>query len=120
MTGPPAESVLEVRNLRVCVKRLGGAATVLDGVDLTLHRSEILGVVGESGSGKSTLCRAIARLLSSDLTVTNGSIELNGRDLLAMRPSAVHRMGQSGVAMVFQNSYAALDPVIRVGDQITA
>jgi oligopeptide/dipeptide ABC transporter ATP-binding protein len=114
----PREPVLEVRDLRVTFRRSSGTASILSGVDLTLRRSEILGVVGESGSGKSTLCRAIARLLANDLTVAEGSIRLNGQDLLSMRPSAVHRMGRAGVAMVFQDSFAALDPVTRVGDQI--
>ncbi len=118
MTGPADDPVLEVRDLRICVKRSGAEATILDGVDLELSRSEILGVVGESGCGKSTLCRAIARLLSPDLVVVSGTIKLGGKDLLSMRPAAVHQMEQAGIAMVFQNAYAALDPLIRVGDQI--
>jgi oligopeptide/dipeptide ABC transporter ATP-binding protein len=118
MNGSAGDRVLEVRDLKICVKRSGAQATILDGVDLALGRSEILGVVGESGSGKSTLCRAIARLLSPDLAVISGTIELGGRDLLSMRSSSVHQMEEAGIAMVFQNAYAALDPLIRVGDQI--
>src|SRR5439155_12291048 len=85
---------------------------------LTIGRSEIVAVVGESGSGKSTLCRAVARLLPPQLVVRGGEVRLTGRDLLAGRASAVHRMRDPGIAMVFQNAYAALDPVIRVGEQI--
>jgi peptide/nickel transport system ATP-binding protein len=110
-------TLLQVRDLTV------GSSNPDDGplvekVSLSVEPGEILGLVGESGSGKSTLCRAVTSLLAENLTVRAGHIELDGQDLVSMRPHAVHRLSPGGVSMVFQDPLTALNPVQRVGAQI--
>lgn len=110
--------LLSVRNLKV-VARMGSVkATVLDEINFSLFRGEILGIVGESGSGKSTLCRTLARILPSSLDVESGEVALAGRDILGPDPRDLHVLGKDGVGMVFQDPAGALNPVMRVGDQI--
>ncbi len=92
--------------------------SLLTEVSLDVPHGQVIGVVGESGSGKSTLCRAVARLLPAGLMVTGGSVEYQGRDLLQARARDVHRLAPRGIAMVFQDPLAALNPVLHVGDQV--
>lgn len=106
---------LRVRGLEVAA-RDGGR--ILHGVDLDLQPGEILGIVGESGSGKSTMCRAIARILPAGLEVRGGTASVGDADLLGPPASRVHRMPVGGIGMIFQEPRAALNPVMRVGDQL--
>jgi oligopeptide/dipeptide ABC transporter ATP-binding protein len=98
--------------------RNGGTALVND-VSFAVRFGETVGLVGESGSGKSTVCRALTALLADNLAVQSGRIELHGEDLVPMHPSAVHRLRPRGAAMVFQDPLAALNPVQRIGAQIS-
>ena len=113
-TGP----VLRVSNVTV---RAGGRSLirpVLNHVSLEIRPGEIAGLVGESGSGKTTLCRLVAGLLHERMTLTSGSITLGGRDVTALAPRALHQMRPRGLSMVFQDPLAALNPVMRIGDQV--
>ena len=109
------EPVLEVRGLRKDFPAGGllsrRTVRALDGVDLTLHRGEILALVGRTGSGKSTLARIIARLE----TPTAGCLLLDGRDVLAREPRRASRGYRSRVQMVFQDPFASLNPAHSVG-----
>ena len=111
----PEAPVLEVRDLRkeFPVGGLLSRRTVpaLAGVDLTLHRGEILALVGRTGSGKSTLARIIARLE----TPTAGRLLLEGRDVLAEEPRRASSGYRSRVQMVFQDPFASLNPARTVG-----
>ena len=113
-TGP----ALVVRDLSVVARAQGKTRPLLRGIDLQLEPGEILGVVGESGSGKSTLCRALARILPPALSVDGGTATLGEVDLLRQPAAAIHRLRAGGVGMIFQEPYAALNPVMRVGDQM--
>ena len=113
-----ADPLLTVRDLRVVAHTGSGPAAVLDQIDLSLARGEVLGIVGESGSGKSTLCRALARILPDTLEIASGDVTLAGRDLMSLGPHEVHLLGREGLGMVFQDPAGALNPVMRVGDQI--
>lgn len=91
----------------------GGELRAVDNVDLTLAEGESLGVVGESGSGKSTLVRLLLRLIEP----TDGAISYRGKDLLALRGSAL-RAQRRNMQMVFQNPYGSLLPGLTVEENI--
>ncbi len=90
------------------------ALRAVDGVSLTVHRGETLGVVGESGCGKSTLARCLVRLHEPD----TGAIRLDGQDALALT-GAAWRAYNRRVQMVFQDPYGSLNPRLRIGDALT-
>ncbi|RBQ20995.1 ABC transporter ATP-binding protein [Spongiactinospora rosea] len=92
-------TLLAVDELRVTVRRRGTELTVLDGVSFAVGAGQCLGIVGESGCGKSLTLRATMGLLPPGATRTGGDI----------------RVGRDGLAMVFQDSHASLDPTMRVG-----
>ncbi|WP_457488252.1 ATP-binding cassette domain-containing protein [Tardiphaga sp. P5_C10] len=87
-------------------------------VSFSLNEGEILCVVGESGSGKSMIANAIMGLLPRELPVLGGGIDLQGIDLLTQSPAQLRGLRGSRMGMVFQEPMAALNPLMRVGDQI--
>jgi peptide/nickel transport system ATP-binding protein len=109
--------LVDIRDLSV---RFTGERTVhaLNGVDIALARGEVLGLLGESGSGKSVTLKAMLRMLPARRTVITGSINVSGRDILAMPESELESMRGGVVSMIFQEATLALDPVYTIGDQI--
>ena len=113
-----AEVVLEVRDLVVRLP-VAGTKPVLNGIDLTIRQGETVCLVGESGSGKSVTSLAVMGLLPKGaLEVAGGSIKLAGQELLSLSPAQMRDIRASRVAMIFQEPMTALNPVMRVGDQI--
>ena len=92
--------------------------TPVDGVSLTLERGRTLGVVGESGSGKTVLCHAIMGLLPRG-SHQHGSIRLEGQEIVGLGADAMRPFWGAHMAMVFQDPMTSLNPVMRVGHQIT-
>ena len=109
---------LELDDLHVAYRVRGIDRPVLRGVTLTIGQGESFGLVGESGCGKSTAAFAAMRYLPRNGRVTAGGIRVGGADLLAMSEGDVRRLRSSAVSMVYQNPGGALNPSIRVGDQI--
>ncbi len=109
---------LELRDLEVAYRVRGIWRAVLRGVTLSVGRNEAYGLVGESGCGKSTAAFAALRYLPRNGRVMSGSIHVDGEDLLKMNDSEVQRLRVSKVSMVYQNPAAALNPSIRIGDQV--
>ncbi len=109
---------LEFRDLEVSYRVRGVWREVLRGVTLSIARNESYGLVGESGCGKSTAAFAALRYLPRNGRVMRGSIHLDGEDLLAMSERDVRQLRASKVSMVYQNPTAALNPSIRIGDQV--
>ena len=108
------ESLLKLEHVTICYN---GEPVVHD-VDLELNKGEILGVVGESGSGKSTIIKAIMGLLGNEGMVTEGDICYKGKNVVDMPEKELRRLLGPEIAMVFQDSGAALCPIRTVGDQI--
>ena len=108
------ELLLKLEHVTICYN---GEPVVHD-VDLELNKGEILGVVGESGSGKSTIIKAIMGLLGNEGTVTEGDIWYKGKNVVDMPEKELCRLLGPEIAMVFQDSGAALCPIRTVGDQI--
>ncbi len=110
-----AETVLDVQDLRV---EVGGRA-IVDQVALSLNAGEMLGLVGESGCGKSVTALAIMRLLAEPpMRIAQGTIRLDGRDLVPLGEPALQKLRGHDMAMIFQEPMTSLNPVFSVGDQI--
>ncbi|MDH3703547.1 MAG: ABC transporter ATP-binding protein, partial [Alphaproteobacteria bacterium] len=114
----PAAPIVEVRDLRVRFVTPETTVYAVNGVDFSLHPGEVLCILGESGSGKSVTLRALQRLLPENRTVLEGSIRIDGADVLTMPKKDLTEMRGTKVAMIFQEPMTALDPVFTIGQQI--
>jgi len=112
------EPAIQLQDLEVVYRVRGVDRPVLRSLSLTVEKGESYGLVGESGCGKTTAAFTIMRYLPRNGRVVSGSIHADGDDLLAMGEAEVRRLRASTVSMVYQNPGAALNPAIRVGDQI--
>ncbi len=110
--------LLQVENLTVPLPQGFDRPYAIENVSYSLNEGEILCVVGESGSGKSMTANAIMGLLPSYLKPSSGLILLKGQDLLTMTEPQLQRERGRTVSMVFQEPLSALNPLMRVGDQI--
>jgi len=110
--------LLEVRDLRTHFGTGPGAVRAVNGVDLAVHRGEVLGIVGESGCGKTVLALSILRLVDAPGRIVSGQVLFEGQDVLTMRPRALTALRGRDIAMIFQQPKASLDPVMRIGSQI--
>jgi peptide/nickel transport system ATP-binding protein len=110
-------SLLQVENLNVTFATQSGEVAAVRDVSFSIPESGTLGLVGESGSGKSATSLAIMRLLPPQAG-TSGKILFAGEDLLALPAEAMRRIRGAGITMIFQEPMTALNPVMRVGDQV--
>ena len=115
MTSAP---LLEVHDLEVEIPVPHGNLQAVRGVSLMLAAGESIGVVGESGSGKSITLRALLGLLPRPAKVVGGSILLDGIDVTGLPEKKRRKVLTEAMSMVFQDSLTALNPVMRIGDQI--
>lgn len=106
---------LGIENLTVTTS---GGKVLLDNCSWSVQTGERLGVIGESGSGKSLTAQAILGLLPSGMTAT-GSVQLNGVELLGAKEKELRKVRGAKIAMIFQEPLTALDPLMKVGRQIT-
>ena len=112
------EPVLQIDRLHVELNVRGEMRTVLHDVSLGIGRGESVGLVGESGSGKSMTARSIMRLLGPGARST-GSIFFEGDDVLTMSHAALLKFRRKGVAMIYQDPRAHINPVRTIGDFLT-
>jgi peptide/nickel transport system ATP-binding protein len=111
--------VLEIENLSVALPAGADRRHAVDGVSFTVGAGEIVCVVGESGSGKSVTAHSVMGLLpKGQLTVAGGAIRLEGEDLRAKTAQQMRDLRGTRLSMIFQEPMTALNPVMRVGDQI--
>jgi peptide/nickel transport system ATP-binding protein len=110
--------LLEVDGLSVVFPTLDGPVRAVSELSYSLRRGETLGIVGESGSGKSVSSLAVMGLLNPKRTLLEGRILLNGRDLLKLSQAQLRDVRGKDIAMIFQDPFACLHPMYRVGDQI--
>ncbi len=112
------EPILEVRDLRVEFPLARGLIRAVDGASFELRRGEALGLVGESGSGKTMALRALVGILPRQARPAGGEILFEGTDLARVSPERLRQVRGHEIAMIFQEPLTALNPVMRVGDQI--
>ena len=113
------QKLLEVKNLHVSFFTPAGEVKAVNGISYEVDYDEVMGIVGESGSGKSVEAYSIIGLLQSPGKVMEGSITLEGEDMLAKSPSEMIDYRGSQVAMIFQNPMTCLNPVYTIGNQLT-
>jgi peptide/nickel transport system ATP-binding protein len=118
MAATAATTLLEVRDLNVRFHTRDGVVQAVSDLSFTLRRGETLGVVGESGSGKSVTSLAIMGLLNRAHAEVTGQILFEGTDLLALSPTELRAVRGRDVSMIFQDPFACLHPMYRVGAQI--
>jgi oligopeptide/dipeptide ABC transporter ATP-binding protein len=111
--------LLSVRDLEVKFSTRKATIHAVNRISYDLEAGETLGIVGESGSGKSVSSLAMLGILARQGRVTNGSVEFEGRDLLQLPDSELRKIRGRDIAMVFQDPMTSLNPVLRVGRQIT-
>lgn len=114
-----SERVLDINDLVVQYHTDEGVVEAVNGITINLDRGRTLGLVGETGAGKTTTARSIMRLIQSPPgKMTQGSIHLNGKDIMAASEKELEKIRGAQVSMIFQDPMTALNPVITVGDQI--
>ncbi len=111
--------MLDVRDLRVAFETRGRTVPALHGVSFALRPGTVAGLVGESGCGKTLTALAIMRLLPATAGIQAGDVHLNGRSLLDLPEREMARVRGAGIAMIFQQPRASLNPVFPVAAQLT-
>jgi len=112
--------VLKVENLRTYFRTRWGEVKAVDGVSFELRKGETLGIVGESGSGKSVTMLSMMRLIPMPPgRIVEGSITLDGEDLLQLSESEMSKVRGSKIALIIQDPMTSLNPVLSIGNQVT-
>src|SRR5690554_785982 len=112
--------LLAVKNLKMYYKTLRGEVKAVDDVSFRLEQGRALGLAGESGCGKSSMAVTLLRLLPSNGRITGGAVRFDGVDTLAMTEEEFRKeIRWKKIAIIFQGAMNALNPVLRIGDQIT-
>jgi len=112
-------SLLEIKDLTVHYETDDGIVRAVNGISLSIEKGETLGLVGETGAGKTTTALSILRLLPTPpARIKGGEIWMNGEDLLQMKDSKLRSIRGNESSMIFQDPMTALNPILKVGDQI--
>jgi oligopeptide/dipeptide ABC transporter ATP-binding protein len=115
----PDEALLEVKNLRTSFPTEDGLVHAVDNVSFNVRRGEAVALVGESGCGKSVTAMSIMRLVASPGRITGGEIRFKGRDLARASEKEMRGVRGNDIAMVFQEPMTSLNPVFKIGDQVS-
>ena len=115
-----SENILTVKDLKTYFYTASGIAKAVDGVSFNIAKGETMGIVGESGSGKSVTSSYIIRLLPPRTgKIVGGSIEFEGKDVLALSKKELNDFRGKDIAVIFQDPMTSLDPVFKIGKQMT-
>ena len=113
------ETKLQVRNLRISFRTSNGKVHAVRGIDFDLAKGETLAIVGESGSGKSVTSKAILGIQASNAVTESGEIIYDGKDLLKISEEEFHKIRGDKIAMIFQDPMSSLNPIVKIGRQLT-
>ena len=113
------ETILNVQDLRISFKAYGGMVRAVRGVSFDLKRGETVAIVGESGSGKSVSIKSIMGILPPNAVIEEGKIEYDGMDLTKVSEDDFHKIRGNRIGLIFQDPLSALNPIMKIGKQIT-
>lgn len=113
------EIKLAVKNLKIGFKTDGGKVQAVRDISFDLYKGETLAIVGESGSGKSVTNRAIMGILAGNAIKDGGEIIYDGQDLMKIPEEQFHKLRGDKISMIFQDPMSSLNPIMRVGKQMT-
>ncbi len=114
-----SEKKLQVNDLKVSFRTADGLVQAVRGVNFDLCKGETLAIVGESGSGKTVTIKAILGILPGNAIVESGEIWYEGKDLVKADESAFQKLRGTKLSMVFQDPMSSLNPIMRIGPQLT-
>ena len=110
---------LEVKNLIISFRTNNGTVKAVRDISFDLERGETLAIVGESGSGKSVTARAIMGILAKNAIPEGGEIIYDGQDLMKINEEDFHKIRGNRISMIFQDPLSSLNPIVRIGKQLT-
>ena len=113
-----SQQILEIRDLKTHFFTYHGVIKAVDGVSLTINREEVLGIVGETGCGKSITARSILKLIQDPGRIIDGTIHLDGEDILSKSEKEMQHIRGGKVSMIFQNPLSSLNPIFTIGEQV--
>ena len=113
------ETKMSVRDLRISFRTTNGKVQAVRGINFDLAKGETLAIVGESGSGKSVTSKAILGIQAANSITESGEIIYDGQDLLKINEEAFHKIRGDKIAMIFQDPMSSLNPIVKIGQQLT-
>lgn len=111
--------ILQVKDLRISFRVYDGTVKAVRGIDFDLRRGETIAIVGESGSGKSVSIKSIMGILPKNAIIESGEILYDGMDLTKVKEDDFHKIRGNRIGLIFQDPLSALNPIMKVGKQIT-
>ena len=114
-----SNNILEVKNLKISFRTNSGTVKAVRNISFNLEKGETLAIVGESGSGKSVTSKAILGILAGNSIIESGEIFYNGMDLLKITEEDMCTIRGDRISMIFQDPLSSLDPIVKIGRQIT-
>ena len=111
--------MLEIKNLKTRFNTYDGVVKALEGVNLEVKEGEVFGIVGETGCGKSVTSYSLMQLLPRTAEIVAGEITLDGEEITGASDSRMRQIRGGEIGMIFQDPLSALNPVMKVKDQIS-
>ncbi len=113
------DTILNVKDLRISFRTSNGKVQAVRGINFDLEKGKTLAIVGESGSGKSVTSKAILGIQAGNAITESGEIIYDGMDLLKIQEEDFHKIRGDKIAMIFQDPLSSLNPIVKIGRQIT-
>ena len=113
------DKILEVKNLKISFRTSSGTVKAVRDISFDLERGRTMAIVGESGSGKSVTSKAVLGILAGNSIIEGGEILYDGRDLLKISEEEMCTIRGNRVSMIFQDPLSSLNPIVKIGRQIT-
>jgi peptide/nickel transport system ATP-binding protein len=111
------QEILTVEDLQITFETRRGLVYAVNGIGFQIRKNEVFGLVGESGCGKTVTALSLTKLLPNNAEYS-GSVKFRDSDIFALRPKELNRLRRNRIATIFQDPFAYLNPVLKVGDQM--